>query len=483
MSLMRWTSNTLQPIGGWTRLTEAPLDSPVRKFFTWRDNTNQVGTLAGTDNKLYIDYAGSYQDITPVGFLAPIPTTAGGYGTGPYGAGTYGTPRPVSSGTPVNPMRALWSFDNFGEDVFFTASSDGRLFRYIRATGNAPPVAQTGAPIGNTGVVTTEERHVMVLGTTSNAGPDIGTFYPRRIAWCSQENPSDWDFANLTNTAGFLDLDAARSPLLRGVRVLGGTLVFSATEVFLVRYQGLPYVYGAERVGTVERLHASTVATWNGQAMWWTSKGFQIFMGGYVQAVPCPIFADLIKDMDPIWGPARAHSAHNGAFPELWFFYPSRGQRECNRYAIYNYIDATWGWGRLARSAMAPAGPTSRPLMGGRDMHIYDHENGWTDAGTPILDRRYIESGALGVGGGEQLTEVRQAMLATDKPGCVDMTFYGRMTPDGEERTFGPYVPRSNGYTDTRVNAREARVRYTGRIDDAYSVGLLRLEVSAGGTR
>jgi len=315
MSLMRWVSGALQPVGGWNRLTEMPLDSPPRKFFTWRDNINQPGVLVGTDEKLYVDWGGDYVDITPVGFVPPIPTEAGGYGTGPYGAGTYGTPRPPSSAS-VDPARTLWSFDNFGEDVFFTASSDGRLFRYIRSTGDGVPGVQAGAPVGNVAVITTDERYVMVAGTTMNAGPDIGTFYPRRIAWCSQEDPSDWNYSSPTNTAGFLDLDAG-SPLLRIDHVLGGYLVFSSTEVFFVRYQGLPYIYGAERIGTFDRLNVNTVATWNGQAMWWTNKGFQVFSGGVVQSVPCPVFSDVMGTFDETWGPVRSFGSHNGAFPEL----------------------------------------------------------------------------------------------------------------------------------------------------------------------
>jgi hypothetical protein len=217
--------------------------------------------------------------------------------------------------------------------------------------------------------------------------------------------------------------------------------------------------------------------------MWWTSRGFQMFTGGYVQPVACPIFNDLIDDFDPVWGPARSHAAHNGAFAEVWFFYPSIGHTECNRYVVFNYVENFWFWGALDRTAMAPSGATSRPLMGGTDSHMYDHENGWTDAGQPILGKRFVESGALGIGDGAQLAEVRQGMLACSQPGCSDVTFYGRFTPGGDERTFGPYVPRADGYIDMRVNAREARIRYTGRIDGPFALGVMRLDVVQGGTR
>jgi hypothetical protein len=488
MSLMRWQSGSTRPVGGWQRLTPVAIDSPARKFFTWRDNENATVVLVGTDNKLWVDYGG-YIDITPTTlvppFVPPLPSLAGGYGTGLYSTDLYSVPRAPSTAF-SNEANTLWSMDNFGEDVFMVASSDGRLLRYVRQTPDQPPIIQAGAPIGNTAVVVTDERYVMVIGTTSNAGPDLGTFYPRRIAWCNQEDPSDWDYASLTNTAGFLDLNAT-SPLFRGVRVLGGTLVFSATDVFLVQYVGTPYVYNAQKVGEAEHLHPYTVATWDGKAMWWTSRGFQMFAGGYVQPAACPIFDDLSNDFDPTWGPIRAHSSHNGAYPEVWFFYPSIGHTECNRYAAYNYLENHWMWGALDRTAMVSAGATARPLMGGIDSHIYDHESGWTAAGLPILGGRFLETGALGVGDGSNLVEVRQAMLATSKaasdPTPVDITFFGRFTPDGAERTFGPYVPRANGYTDTRVNVREGRVRYTARVDAEFALGVLRLDVAPGGTR
>jgi hypothetical protein len=133
---------------------------------------------------------------------------------------------------------------------------------------------------------------------------------------------------------------------------------------------------------------------------------------------------------------------------------------------------------------MVPSGAVRRPLAGSADGNIYQHEDGWTDAGIPILANRWLETGALGIGGGSQVVDVKQALLATnDRPQSVKLQFFGRYTPDGQERVFGPYTPRSDGYTDTRVNCREARVRYVGNIDDPFEVGLLRLDVSAGGSR
>jgi hypothetical protein len=132
---------------------------------------------------------------------------------------------------------------------------------------------------------------------------------------------------------------------------------------------------------------------------------------------------------------------------------------------------------------MVGSGPLRLPLAGTADGTIYEHENGWTDAGIPILGNRWLETGALGIGG-NNVVDIKQALLATDnRPQSVKLQFFGQYAPDSPERVFGPYTPRLDGYTDTRVNAREARVRYVGNVDNIFEIGLLRLDVSGGGSR
>jgi len=356
------------------------------------------------------------------------------------------------------------------------------VFHYISSTPDVDPVPLAEPPpCMSVGV--TEERHVMVVGPTIG-----GQYFPYRIAWGSRESLTDWDFANPANSAGFLDL-AASSPLIYIMNVREGMLVFSSTEVFLVRYVSLPYVYGADRIFSGPMMHPYTVAPYaGGSAMWMSPRGIQNYASGQVQLLPCPVFNDVRADFSTTWFMARSHASANGQFPEVWMFWPSENADECDRYLIHNYAEGWWAWGYLARSAMEPSGALRRPLAGNAAGTIYEHENGWTDAGLPLLGQRWIETGALGIGAGERLVDVRQAMLSTqdqfhDTPQSVKLQFFGRYTPDGAERVFGPYTPRLDGYTDTRVNCREARVRFIGNVDALFDVGLLRLDVRPGGAR
>jgi len=474
-NLVRWQSGSLMPVLGNQRLTSSPLTGAVRKIYVYRDNSNVRNVLVGTDSKLYYD-AGGYSDITPTSFV-PLSTIGanGGYGTFEYGKYTYGNHRPTPS--PVYSPFAYWSFGNWGEDVILTANSDGRLFYYTSSTpGTAPAVIST-APVSNTAVVVTDERHVMAIGQGGGGGT------ARRVAWSSREDYTDWNFSSTTNTAGFLDL-TTKTPLQKGVKVKEGVLIFSLTDIYLATYVGTPYIYAFQRLSDTEMFHPDGIATFNGKAVWLSRLGFQIYNGGFVQPLDCPILNDIMSEMDPTYGPFRMHASHNGIYPEIWFFYATAGNTEANRYVIWNYQENWWAWGYMSRSAMAAADVYKYPYMGDSAGNMYQHEIGYTDNGVSRVGQVYAETGALGIGNGDQTVEVRQVLPATGMGyNNLQISFYSHMTPEGNERVFGPYAPRSDGYTDVRVSGREARIRFAASQDADFGIGKVRLDVSQGGQR
>ena len=484
-NLMRWRSGTLRPIGGWERLTVNPLDSPARKLFAWRSNEIDRSMLVGTDHKLYVDRSGTvdpYLDITPVGFIPPTASAAGGYGTGPYGMDFYGTPRDPSVSSGAYSNFAYWSMDNWGEDVMVTANTDGRVWHYVHDNVTPlPPTVITATygevPTGIASLIVTEQRHLMVIRCTME-----GTDYPYRIAWSSREDFGDWEFTSITNSAGWLDLQAT-SPLLYACHVREGILVFSATEVFLVSYVSGPYYYGATKIADMKMMNPYGIAPFMGNALWATERGFHYYAGGYVNPINCEFFDDVIAEVDETWGPIRVTAGGNGVFPEIWFCYPTTGNTENTKYVIFNVIEGWFVWGYIGRTSILPAGAWTEPIMGAADKHLYVHEKGWTASGVPLRDQRFIETGAIGLPGGDQTVEVSQALIGSGSPGAYNLKFFGRFAPNGAERTFGPYTERADGYTDTRVSAREARMRVSMTVDENVSLGLTRVLVNPAGTR
>lgn len=344
----------------------------------------------------------------------------------------------------------------------------------ISSTADTGVVIDNTVPTGNRAVIVTEERHVMALAADGN---------PRRLAWSSRETVEDWNFASTTNTAGYLDLETTTA-LLTAVKVREGILVFSESDVFLVRFIGNPFVYRAEYLGSSSVLHPNMIATFDGKAMWFDQSGFMVYEGGSLRPVQCPVLDFFKADIDPTYASAVSHASENGIFDEVWFFYPSVGQTECNKYIIFNYNEGWWANGSLSRTAMFPAGANKTPLMAGSDKELYSHEDGWTDAGASRVGTVYVETGSISIGEGERGWEIKQMIPATGFGyNTLQTTFYTRQTPSGTERTFGPYTARSDGYTDTRVTGRDARVRFTATQDNDWNIGKMRLEVAPGAGR
>jgi hypothetical protein len=430
-------------------------------------------SAAATPHAIEPTFSGSSSAVV-TGSISGSTMTVTAVTSGTLAVGQKITGTGVSAGTRISALGSgsggtgTYTVTVYGISVSQTVGST-TLTGYATTTG--------GAPTGNVSVVVTAERHVMAIGTTKS-----GTFYPFRAAWSSREDYTDWDDTLTTNTASYLDLQTT-TPLLKGVNVAEGILVFSRTHVFLLTYVGQPFIYGGrEPIAQTAMMHPDSIATFNGKAVWWSRSGFQVYANGTVQPLDCPIFEDIVADMDPIYGPFRLHASYNGLFPEVWFFYASNGQTECDSYVIWNFEKNWWGWGSLARSAMFPAGAYQYPTAGTSAGLMYEHENGWTDGGAARYSSIFAETGALGIGNGDTTIDVNQLLLGTGAGNIVKATFYGKMTPEDSERTFGPYTPRSNGYTDTRVSTRHARMRLAPTQDGNFTIGAIRMDVASSGS-
>jgi hypothetical protein len=477
-NLIRWQGGHMKPIGGWQRMTPTPLASMPRRIWSWRSAANIRYIVALCDGHIYTSEGGGFTNRAPVDFVGDATLIGqGGYGIGPYGDDTYGTPR-VLGDARLYRSAASWSADSFGQDVLMVASSDGRLLK-IAPNGAALPALATvvaNAPTSNRAMLVTDERHVMLIGSGGER---------RRVAWCDREDYNNWDFADITNTAGYLDLDTP-GWLTQACKVRGGVLVFAENEVWLGRYRGQPDIYGFERVGRdCSLLAPQAFATAAGTVFWMSRNSFWFFDGQTARVLPCDVGDYVFDTMDELAGPVRSHALVNGAFPEVWFFYPSTGQTECDRYVIYNYEERWWATGSLARSAGLGAGVYPYPIMACCNGHLHSHENGWTAAGLTRAGDVYAESGAFSVDqGGDRTMHVLGAQMDSGHGyAATQFRAYTRDTRDAADAEAGPFVPRSDGWTDCRFSGRDIRLRVEATQDADWGIGEMRFDVKPGGRR
>lgn len=477
-NLVRWRSGVLQPVGGSERLTSSPMEAAPRTLHWWRDLTDIRRLAIGADNGLFTMEGNTVTLRSPAGFVPPANVTAsGGFGIGLFGAGTYGSPRPAGAAR-LYLRPPVWSLDNFGQDLLASCSSDGRLLKLVPAAGVLPATASVvaTAPTGNRSMLVTEERHVMLFGCGG---------VPYRVGWCSREDYNDWNFASTTNTAGFFDLPIS-GWVVNASRVHGGVLIWTDSDVWFARYVGQPFIYSFERMGEACGLYApQSFAVTAGVAIWMGRETFFGYDGGTVRPLASDVGDYLFSDIDPVYGAARSFGMANGVYPEVWFHYPAAGQTEPNRYVCFSTQERWWGIGSMRRLAGVAAGVYPYPTMACLDRHLHHHEIGWTTSGTTRVGNVWAETGAIEFPrGGASTFDVMGAQMDSGSGyAATQVRAYARYAADGTEYAFGPFSPRSDGYTDMRLTGRDIRLRIEATQDADWTLGEIRLDIEPGDGR
>ena len=470
-NLIRFSQDTVKPVGGWQlrSATATAFNGAARAVTAWTDNSQSRWIAVGTSAKLYAqDEAGTNHDITPTGFVAGQVDASQnlGFGGGPFGSNHYGAPRPNT--TAFLPA-TVWTLDTWGEHLVGCADSDGKLYEWALNAGT-PAAAITNAPTGCAGLVVTAEGFLFALG----AGGD-----GRKAQWCDQRDNTLWR-PDATNQAG--DFDLATAGTLQAGRALSGlTLLLTDVDAWTATYIGAPLVYGFQRAGSGCGLIAKgAVAAMDAQAAWMGPGGFWLFNGQTVQPLDCEVrdavFGDLNADQA-----SKVTAVMLSEPGEIWWFYPSEGSTENDRYAAWAYRESQrlgrniWTMGQLAR--LAGAGKSvgrTPPLMVDQNGYLYEHETGLDTGGLAP----FLETGPIEIGLGDVMAEIQRIAPDEANAGDVQVTLTGRNWPNGPDMDLGTYSLSSP--TDLLKQAREIRVRYTAARMADFRIGGFRLEIVSG---
>jgi hypothetical protein len=463
-NLVRWTEGTLRPVGGWAaRVTLG--STPPRAMASWQDLAGDRWIAAGFHDALKVSSASNtVTDITPSDLVdGTVDAVLNvGYGGGFYGLETYGTER-EGSGTYAE--ATTWSLDTWGEYLVACSTADGRLLEWQLNTAN-DAAAIANAPINNTGLLVTEERFLFALGAGGN---------PSKVQWSDREDNTLWTPA-ATNEAGDIELQTA-GQILQAVRTRGQALIITDTDAHSATYIGGQFVYGFQRVGSacgaISRKGAVVV---DEGAFWMGQRGFYTYTGGAVGDLPCDVsdyvFGDLNRSQQ-----SKVWAVSNQQFHELWWFYPSGGSTEIDRYVVFNYKEGHWATGGLSRTAGFDRGVFKNPTWADADGIAYRHDFGLSHDGALV----FAESGPISLGAGDQVMKATSLIPDEGTQGDVTATFKTRFHPNDVERSYGPYT--MSNPTSVRFTGRQVRMRVEAAQLADWRVGVMRLDAVPGGRR
>ena len=463
-NLVRWIDGTMRPVGGWRERDTVGASAP-RAALAWQDLSSDRRYAAGFHNALKSVLAsGTVVDITPADLTngtvdAEVNT---GYGGGFYGLEAYGVER-ADKGNYGE--ATTWALDNWGQNLVACSIADGRLLEWDLNPAN-DAAAISNAPTNNLSLVVTGERFLFALGAGGN---------PRKVQWCDREDNTEWTPAT-TNEAGDIELQTSGQIML-GIKTRGQTLILTDQDAHAATYQGPPFVYGFERVGSACGVIARKAAVSVDEGIFWMGKrGFHIYSGGAVQDIPCEVSDYIFGDISGAQS-SKIYGVSNQQFNEIWWFYPSGASLENDRYVVFNYAERHWSIGTLSRTAGVDSGVFRNPIWFGTDGVSYDHETGLALDGADV----FAESGPISLAAGDNVMVATMLIPDEKTQGDVNATFKTRFHPNDTQRSYGPYSMANP--TSVRFTGRQVNVRVEGARLADWRVGVMRLDAKPGGLR
>ncbi|MBL4757426.1 MAG: hypothetical protein JKY32_07265 [Rhizobiales bacterium] len=464
-NLIRWREGSLRPVGGWRVRVSSAFAAATRGAISWQDNSGDQRYSTGSFDTLYsVSASNTVTDITPAtltsGNLDAVVNT--GYGGSFYGTSFYGTSRPDTGNFSE---ATTWALDTFGQFLVACSVADGTLWEWqLNVSLNA--VAIANAPTGNLSLLVTEERFLFGLGAGGN---------PRKIQWCDREDNTTWTPA-ATNEAGDFELQTT-GQIMAGVKTRGQALILTDVDAHSATYLGPPFVYGFERVGEACGLisRKAIVAVDRG-VFWMGQNGFFQYDGSTVSELPCEIADHVFGDISSSQI-SKTWAVSNSQHGEIWFFYPSSSSNEVDSYAVLDYKEGHWAFGRLARTTGVDRSVFKSPFWNGTSGNLYEHEIGLNYDGDTI----FAESGPVSLGSGDVVMKVTDLIPDEKTQGDVNVTFKTRFYPNDTESTHGPFSTANP--TSVRFSGRQIRMRVEGVKLADWRVGIMRVEAKPGGRR
>jgi hypothetical protein len=364
-----------------------------------------------------------------------------------------------------------------------------------------------GCPtIANTVLVSNASRFVIAYGTDNNGD---GVQDPMLVSWSDQENITTW-IPQPTNQAGNFRLSYG-STIVTAIQTRQEILIFTDTAIYAQQYLGPPLVWGFQQMAAdISIIGPNAVAVANNTIFWMGLDKFYYYTGT-VQTLPSAMRKYVFENIN-ISQAFQCFAGVNEGFSEIWWFYCSINSDTIDSYVIYNYLDHTWAYGSMARTAWNYSPLRVYPMAAGyagtNGTLIY-HENGVDDGTTtpPSPINAFVQSSDIDVGDGDRygyawrmIPDVTFNSSTAANP-SVAMTLWPRQNP-GAAYTVNVTAPTvkstqtysaTTPYYDTQQFTQQVNIRVRGRemalvvssntLGVAWQVGVPRVDVRPDGRK
>jgi len=316
---------------------------------------------------------------------------------------------------------------------------------------NAVPVSSlsgaTSVPLMQNFIYVSDvSRFVFAFGTN-----DIGSTVqdPMLIRWSDQESVVDW-YPSATNQAGSVRLSHGAT-IVTAIQTRQEIVVWTDSTLYSLQYLGPPYVWGVQLLGdNISILGQNAVAQASGVVYWMGTDKFYSY-DGRVNTLNCDLRKFIYQDIN-LGQNQQVFGSTNEGFNEVWWFYCSANSTAIDKYVVYNYLEKTWYYGTMNRTAWLDSGLRDYPIaanpLSATTGNIVNQEYGNDDnaTGTPVGINAYISSSEFDIGDGNNFGFIWRML--------PDLTFSGSDASPTPQLTMTLYpMVNSGSGTGTPVAA------------------------------
>jgi hypothetical protein len=349
-------------------------------------------------------------------------------------------------------------------------------------------------------------RFVFCFGTNDPLSATPTTQDPMLIRWSDQESVVDWT-PSATNQAGSIRLSHG-TEIITAIQTRQEIVVWTDSTVYSLQYLGPPFVWGVQLLGdNISILGQNAVAQASGVVYWMGTDKFYSY-DGRINTLNCDLRKYVYQDIN-LSQNQQVFGSTNEGFNEVWWFYCSANSTEIDRYVIYNYLENTWYYGTMNRTAWLDSGLRDYPIaansLTATTGNIVNQEYGNDDnsTGTPVAIEAYISSSEFDIGDGNNFAFVWRMLPDLTFSGSdasptpqLTMTLYGMQnsgsgtgTPvaaNVDKLTGAQYVV-TEGFTGqvyTRVRGRQMILKVgSNQLGTTWQLGATRMDIRQDGRR
>lgn len=244
--------------------------------------------------------------------------------------------------------------DNIASDLA------GKIYSGPIGTTAALTDVSDGSPIQVSGGIVVLQPYLFVYGSQGLIRNSNANDFSAATGWSSGD-------ANSANVAG--------TKIVKGLPVRGGGqapagLFWSLDSLIRVNYIGGTALWKYDPVSTNTTVMSKAgILEYDGIYFWVGVDRFYSY-NGVVQELPNDMNSNFFFDNLNYAQRQKVHALKVPRFGEIWWFYPSGSNTECNRAIIFNVKENTWYDTEIVRSAGASARVFRLPVIAGESRAV-----------------------------------------------------------------------------------------------------------------